>query len=382
MTKLRVLIATYDLSLRGGTQMYVRDLALGLLRRGHTPIVYSTQLGDVADEIRSETIAVTDNLDAVATTPDVIHGNHSLETLTALLQFPQVPAIQTVHGNMGFLSAAPKFTRILRYIPVDYTCYERIIFEHGIPEERVRVILNSVDLERFRARKDLPVRPQKALVFSNYTDNGNYLKVVREACRRTGLPLDVLGGEANVSAKPEQTLGDYDLVCAKARCALESLAVGSAVVLCDHHGLGPMVTTTALEDLRRLNFGHRTLKNKLTADLVANEISKYDAADAKAVSQKIRATSDVNNMVEEIIAQYWEVLAVFRESPAPDFTIERREAAAYLRWLSGQIHSNISARAALKLVLSRIPILNSPQITRQLMNLAWKLTSAKSNEKR
>ena len=59
MKQLRVLIATYDLSLRGGTQMYVGDLANGLLRRGHTPIVYSTQLGDIARQIRERTIAVT-----------------------------------------------------------------------------------------------------------------------------------------------------------------------------------------------------------------------------------------------------------------------------------------------------------------------------------
>ena len=122
MKQLRVLIATYDLSLRGGTQMYVGDLANGLLRRGHTPIVYSTQLGDIARQIRERTIAVTDDLSTIGMAPDLIHGNHSLETVTALLRFPNVPAVQTIHGNLGFLSAAPKFTRVLRYLPVDYTC--------------------------------------------------------------------------------------------------------------------------------------------------------------------------------------------------------------------------------------------------------------------
>ena len=47
-------------------------------------------------------------------------------------------------------------------------------------------------------------------------------------------------------SRPLVTLtGDYDLVFAKARCALEAMAVGAAVVLCDTHGLGPMVTSAA-----------------------------------------------------------------------------------------------------------------------------------------
>ena len=162
MKPLRVLIATYDLSLRGGTQMYVRDLATGLLNRGHAPIVYSPQLGDVAEEIKELGIAVTDDLSSIADAPDVIHGNHSLETVTSLLQFPRVPAIQTVHGSFGFLSAAPKLSRILRYTPVDFTCYERIVSDRAIPEDRLRVIFNGVDLERFKTRGDLPPRASKA----------------------------------------------------------------------------------------------------------------------------------------------------------------------------------------------------------------------------
>ena len=133
-------------------------LAARLLERGHTPIVYSTQLGDVSREIRERTIVVTDNLETVSVRPDIIHGNHSLETMTALLQFPDVPAIHTIHGNLGFLSAAPKFPRILRYIPVDDTCCDRIVYENGIDEDRIRVILNSVDLKRFTPRSALPTR--------------------------------------------------------------------------------------------------------------------------------------------------------------------------------------------------------------------------------
>ena len=353
--------------------MYVRDLAAQLLERGHTPIIYSTQLGDVAREVRERTIMVTDNLETVSVRPDIIHGNHSLETMTALLQFPDVPAIHTIHGNLGFLSAAPKFQRILRYIPVDDTCRDRIVYEYGIDEDRIRVVLNSVDLKRFSPRNALPTRPARALVFSNYTDT--HLKAVREACARTKLSLDVIGGEANICNKPEEVLGNYDIVFAKARCALEALAVGTAVILCDCKGLGPMVTSNELERLRRLNFGHRTLSNELSTDLIVREIEKYDAEDAAEASRRIRATACLGKMVDEIVAQYYEVLAEYRAVAGAETKAEGLEAATYLRWLSIQIYSNLSARASLKTVLSRIPILSSPQVTNLILRLASKLAS-------
>jgi hypothetical protein len=40
----------------------------------------------------------------------------------------------------------------------------------------------------------------------------------------------------SINAKPEEILGGYDLVFAKARSAIEAMAVGTAVVICDRVG--------------------------------------------------------------------------------------------------------------------------------------------------
>src|SRR5262245_31349615 len=90
--------------------------------------------------------------------------------------------------------------------------------------------------------------------------------------------------EATSSAQPEEILGRYDLVFAKARCALEAMAVGAAVVLCSSSGLGPMVTTGRLDQLRRLNFGRRSLREAIHPDAIEREIASYDAVDATEVS--------------------------------------------------------------------------------------------------
>jgi hypothetical protein len=335
---LRILITNNTLAERAGSELYVRDVAQSLLKRGHTPIAYSANLGEVAKELRALTIPIVDNLDLLSTPPDLIHGQHHVETMTALLRFPNVPAVFVCHGWLPLEETPPRFPRILRYVAVDHAVRDRLIYERAIPEERVRVILNFVDLQRFKVRGPLPAKPRRALVFSNKMSEGAGLGAVREACAREGIALDAVGMNAGgACARPEELLGRYDLVFAKARCALEAMAAGTAVVLCDTAGVGPLVTTGNLERLRPFNFGIRILQEGLTPDALAREIARYDPEDAREVSRRIRATAPMEAAVDELVALYEEVLAEHQNANAHDAEAEGRAAATYLRWLAEQI---------------------------------------------
>jgi hypothetical protein len=328
----RILLTNFSLAKRTGAELYVRDLASSLLKRGHMPIAYSPVLGEVAQELRDISVRVVDNLDQLATPPDLIHGQHHEETMTALLHFPNVPAVFFSHG---WAEMPARFPRLRRYVAVDRNCYEWLVKDQAIPAERVSIILNFVDLQRFQTRQPLPSKPLRALVFSNYMRDGEQLQAIREACARAGIKLDVTGiGTGHPAARPEEILGQYDLVFAKARCALEALAVGTAVVLCDATGVGPMVTSDGFDHLRQYNFGIRTLRNKFHADVLAREIARYDATDASAVSQRIRETASLEKTTDEIIALYREVLSEHAGSGKQDVAMEGRAAAAYVRWMT------------------------------------------------
>src|SRR6185503_2952166 len=106
---LRILLTNRVLAHRTGTELYVRDVAAELLRRGHLPVVYSPHLGPLAAEIRAGTIPVVDDLANVAEPPHVIHGHHGLETLTALLAFPGVPAVSVCHSWVGWADEPVRF---------------------------------------------------------------------------------------------------------------------------------------------------------------------------------------------------------------------------------------------------------------------------------
>ena len=73
---MRVLITNNTLADRAGSEVYVRDLALALLRRGHNPVAYSTRLGRVADELREATIPAIDDLRLLTAVPDIIHASN------------------------------------------------------------------------------------------------------------------------------------------------------------------------------------------------------------------------------------------------------------------------------------------------------------------
>jgi glycosyltransferase involved in cell wall biosynthesis len=320
------------LSNRSGTEMYVRDLAIGLLHRGHVPIVYTPDRGSVADEIRAATVPVVDDLHDVAVPPDVIHGHHTVEAVTALLRFPKVPAIFVCHDRLAWHDTPPRFGRIRRYVAVDDNCRDRLVLEDGLAPEQVRVHLNWVDLDRFRPRPPLPERPRRALAFGSPGRAASHLLAVRAACEAAGLSLDVAGLQnERLCARPEDILGEYDLVFARARCALEAMAVGAAVILCDGPGVGPLVTAGEFERLRRLNFGRRTLVRAVRPQILGAEIARYDASDAAEVSRRVRASAGLREALEAWVSLYREVIA--EGGQRTDSWDEERQATADL--LSG-----------------------------------------------
>jgi glycosyltransferase involved in cell wall biosynthesis len=217
--------------------------------------------------------------------------------------------------------------------------YNRLTCEHGVPEDRVRWMPNFVDLNRFKPRGPLPPRPIRALVFSNYATEMGFLRIIRAACALAELPLDVIGsGVGNPSSRPWEALGNYDLIFASGRSALESMAVGAAVIVCSHFGLGPMVTTAEFDNLRRSNFGFLSAQGRpFEAAEVLRQIMRYDAADAAAVSARVRETAGLESTVDRLLEVYREVIAEHRAGPPPAQEAESKAAAAYLRQLSSRL---------------------------------------------
>ena len=160
MPKTVVLLTNNALGDRAGSETYVRDVALALLRRGHQPVAFSLVLGSIADELRRATIPVVDDLERLGSPPDIIHGHHHLETLIAALTFPDVPIVHFCHGWVPWEELPLKHPSIRRYVAVDEVCLDRLVREEGISPDRVTLLLNFVDLERFIRRAAASAAPR------------------------------------------------------------------------------------------------------------------------------------------------------------------------------------------------------------------------------
>ena len=140
---MRVLLTNNTLNERAGSELYVRDIALALLRLGHQPVAYSTRLGAVAEDLRTATVPVIDDLAQLAVAPDIIHGHHHLDAITAMLRFPHVSAVYFCHGWMPWEEMAPRFPTIQLYVAIDDLCVERLQCVHGIAPQGKRILISE-----------------------------------------------------------------------------------------------------------------------------------------------------------------------------------------------------------------------------------------------
>jgi len=315
---MNVLLTNISLTHHAGTEVYVRDLSIALHERGFGVEVYSPHLGAVADEIRTAGIHVADSTRRLRSIPDIIHAHHFKPAIEAILRFPRVPAVYFAHDRLSPYDVPPKHSQIKKYVAVDLNCLERLTDENGISEEHTTVLHNWVDLDRFRLRERLSEPPLKAAVFSNYGNWENYAGVIRSACESQGIALDGVGlGFGNPHVHPENILGNYDIVFAKAKAAMEALATGACVIVCDFRGLGGIVTNANFEHSRRYNFGMKTLTRPVEEHLVVSEIQKYDAAESLRAARRIREEASFEACLEEIVTLYNETI----QNAAKGFTI-------------------------------------------------------------
>ncbi|WP_050027999.1 glycosyltransferase family 4 protein [Verrucomicrobium sp. BvORR034] len=306
---MRVLFTNHGLNLRAGTELYVRDIAVALLKRGHEPWCWSTELGAVAEELRAEGILVVSSLADLPGRPDLIHGHHRLETTAAGLYFPDVPVISYCHGPKAWQERPCRLPNVAFWIAVDEACRERLVMEEGLDPSQVRVLLNFVDTERFPQRGLLPSRPERALVFSNHASRDTHVPVLRQVCEAAGIQLDVAGlASGQVVEDPGGLLPQYDLVFAKARAAIESMAAGCAVVQCDSFGAGRMVTPDNFHELRERNFGFTTMKMPLTVDHLAGQVRLYDAVACRALSDRVRVECSLDHAMDQLLRHYEDAL--------------------------------------------------------------------------
>lgn len=329
---MKILLAICCMTYRTGAELFVHDVALTLHRRGHSVVVYAPIMGEMVDGLRHLCIACVVDLNQVAEAPDLIIGNTRDDTVACLAHFLDVPAISICHDRTASHGRPPLFTRVRQFVAVDANCAERLSLESGIPAAGVAIVSNGVDLQRFRPRPPLPERPRRAAIFSNYATESQDTRAIRSACESLRLSLEVIGqGVGRQAVAPEDVLGAFDLVFAKARCAMEAMAVGCAVVLLNEGmGLAGLVTVDKVQEWHRWNFGRRLMQTPIDSESIRREVLRYDAADAARVSDYVRTHVSLEAAVDALEALACQVIEAERGRAAINPRDELREFARHV----------------------------------------------------
>lgn len=302
---MRILYTNNTLSQPAGTELAVRDLCLEMRRRGHEVAAFSMQHGRVAEMLREAEITLAARLDEVPFVPDVIHGHHEWETSLAALRWPECPVISFCRGLEGWQEAPCLAPNVSRWVAVDEPCRGRLLRTPGVQPTRVELILNGINLERFRGGVDLELRGERAMILSNYATADNFAAVVVEGCRKAGVICEVVGaGVGRAVADPERLMAQQAVVFAKGKVALEALACGCAVIVCDERGLGPLVTPANFEGLRRESFGFPCMTDPVTEEGVMSRLAQRKPHEIERVCEMTREVAGSARMFDDLEKLY------------------------------------------------------------------------------
>ncbi len=308
---MKILITNFRLAERTASEVSVRDMAFALQRLGHDVCVFVSKTGQLAEEFETMGIPVIAHPGEAPFKPDLIHGQYNLETIAALLSFPDRPALYLSYGTRQWREHPPTHPRILRYLAFSVSGREWL-HETGIPREATQCLPNFVDMERFTSVRRLPEEPAKALFYDRTSGQGRNLDDIRQVCQRCNIQLQLVGDLVGKSpTRPEVMLPEYDLVFASGRSAIEALASGCAVVPVRNGRCGKLVTSANFDAMRDENFSlsESGATQALSVDALVNELENWDWRNLAPVARRIREELSAPAVAAQLVKIYEQVLA-------------------------------------------------------------------------
>lgn len=333
---MKLLITQRDLIALGGSELFTIEMAMAMRARGHEVRVYAPGGGEGMLRLQSIGIHVHQHMDDLPWVPDLIHGQHHLQTMTALTRFPETGAVSHMHGGIPWVEQPPRHGNIRRHIVTCAAMAQGMETYYGIPPSRVRIVPNYVDLDRFQRVRQPRSRPERALVFGNHRYPGDQLRMLADACSEAGIRLDSTGahlGERTLC--PESMLADYDLVFAIGRCALEALASGCAVIPVCPGFAGSLVTTDNLPRMIGANFSPRRYSPEaaLTPDWLRSQIAACQPDETAAVTAIVRRECGMTAAMDQLESIHREAAAEHAAGPALPPAEFIGDLYGYLAWI-------------------------------------------------
>jgi hypothetical protein len=300
---MRILLTNSFLASRTGSEMAVRDFAVGLKRRNHAIEVYANVLTKAwRENLARHGIRAVDRIEDLQQRPDVVHGQHTIAFLPCMIRFPDAGVVQWIHDIRDPIDTPLGHCAIAHHVAVDEFRADRVAEALGT-RDHVSVVANAVDLSRFSPHGLSADR--RALCILKRDGLERTRDVIAQAAAKTGWSAHFAGpGAGHEILNMPDTLRQFDLVVTSGRCALEALAMGRAVIACDGNRLGGLVTEDTWARLRRNNIGLNAMTAVLNEDNALKEFAAVDLERTWAFASQIRGEIDLEPRLDEIERLY------------------------------------------------------------------------------
>lgn len=271
---MKLLISNHWLKKLGGSETFTYTLGTTLKNLGHNVHFYTNVNGLVSEKLKAA--GIPQQLDD---SYDLILANHNT-TVNALHDLG--PIIQTCHGTTPKLEQPSPAANA--YVAISDEIKFYLADKHKLDS---KVILNGIDLNRFKSRAPLNYRC-KTILSLCHSDEAN--AIIAQTCKILGINLRVINKfNTQVWDMPTE-LNRADLVITLGRGAYEAFACGRPVVIFDNRPYMPSfadgyVNAINIKELITTNCSGRFLKLKLNAYDLAAEIKKYNPEDGVFLRQ-------------------------------------------------------------------------------------------------
>lgn len=167
------------------------------------------------------------------------------------------------------------------------------------------IIMNGIDVSKFYCKKSINNKLKNVLSLCQSEEANLFLK---EICNRLNLNFNSIDKNLNPTENIEDSINNSDLVIGLGRSAYEAMACGRPVIIFDKRAYSESYAdgyvTNKLATSLINNCSGRFYKIKLTDDMMAQELSKYNVADGKILRQFILDNMTIQLVVDSYLNLY------------------------------------------------------------------------------
>lgn len=271
---MRIILATHQFDLPGGSESYLITIAEQLVKLGHNVEIYTNKTGRMSDLARSREINVCAHAIEFAKKPDIIISQDGIVSYTLFEHWPTIPQLFVCHSPLFELQTPPLIPGVVKAV---VAMSDRIVrrIEALSTQHKIIRLRQPIDVDRFVSRQTPHKRPKTALLLGNYLD-GEDKRIITDAWQPAGVSFTQIGIKTKYSLTPEEAINNADIVVGKARAVLDAMACGRPAYVYDAFGTDGWVTPQNYEAMEADNFSGLALGRVKDKIRLRRDLDDYD----------------------------------------------------------------------------------------------------------